>query len=1306
MTLLVIGCARVFAATTFYVSPSGSNIVPYADWTTAATNIQDAVNAASAGDTVLVTNGLYSSGGKVMAGDLVNRVALDKALTVQSVNGPWNTVIQGLGPIGTTAVRCAWLADGASLVGFTLRSGATRGSPQDAVTLQSGGGVWCSSSSNTIIANCIISSNAASVGGGAYQGTFHNCGFLTNAANSQGSAVYNAILNSCTIIGNLGALNAVSACKLTNCIAYFNSVPNYSGSTPSYCCTTPAGPGIGNITSDPQLLGDQLHLSSTSSCRGAGISRTYGTDIDGQQWASPPSIGCDQFAPEPVVRVQPNPFTAPQFVINSLVVGQPPFGYWWLKDGSTVDDGPYFSGSHTSSLTGSLLNPQQAGAYQLVASNSDGTTISAVVQIGIHYVNATNSTPLAPYTNWNTAATIIQDAIDAAAVGQAVVVTNGVYSSGGKVMSGDLTNRIAVDKALFVTSVNGPAVTVIQGARDPATNGPAAIRCAWLTNGAVLSGFRLQGGATRAATTSPDTQQYGGGVYGASTNALVVNCIIASNSAASSAGGAGSVTLSNCVVIGNMVGPARKTIVGLGGGVAVCNVYSSILEGNSCNGSLGFPAAGGGATFSTLVSCALKGNSTSVSEGGAAKGGTLINCTVTGNSSGGAFPTAVANAFVTNCIVVGNFPSNIFSSPAAYSCTSPLAAGVGNITADPQLLADGVHLAENSPCRSAGLWSVVSGLDIDGQLWTNPPSMGCDEWLPIPVMAVQSKAWVTGIPPSLNLGSQLVAGHEPFSFGWSKNGVPLDDGPHYAGTHTPKMTAGHFGPTDAGDYQVIVTNGFGAATASVEVIVHCVDPMGTAAAAPYSDWGTAAPMIQEAIDAANPGDFVLVTNGVYSSGGRVMEGDLTNRIALHQPVTVTSMNGPEATVIEGAWDPVSTNGPLAVRCAWLADGAVLNGFTLRKGATRTNWPISSFQSGGGAVGNNLTNCFILNSVITSNAANYWGGGCYNVTLDHCIVISNWSKQYGGGIAMGSLSNCFVSGNVAVSLHGGGAYYSHLVNSTVTGNSAAGAGGGIYIYRDVYVRNSIISSNSANVASAANWSYLFGPLNILYTCTTPLAPGAGNIAVDPQLLDGLHIAVTSPCRGVGDPSYTSGTDIDGEPWTNPPSMGCDEVWEANLTGPLSVTAKAAWPTVAAWGSLPLAGTITGKATRAAWDFGDGSSLTNGSYVNTSHIWTNEGDYVVTFTAYNTDLPSGVSTNLTVHVVPLVAPQLFVGGLNGTNFTLSFPGQPGVAYVVEQATNLASPVLWKTVTSVSSTGSVMQVTDTKATNAARYYRVRSQ
>jgi len=221
----------------------------------------------------------------------------------------------------------------------------------------------------------------------------------------------------------------------------------------------------------------------------------------------------------------------------------------------------------------------------------------------------------------------------------------------------------------------------------------------------------------------------------------------------------------------------------------------------------------------------------------------------------------------------------------------------------------------------------------------------------------------------------------------------------------------------------------------------------------------------------------------------------------------------------------------------------------------------------------------------------------------------------------------------------------------------------------------------------------------------LLAGTGNIAEDPQLTDGWHLSASSPCRGMGSASAATGTDLDGDPWANPPSMGCDEVNDATFVGPLSVSLTAAYLEVAAYGSLPLFGEITGRASRVAWSFSEGTSFTNLSAL-TCYTWTNPGDYLVTFTAYNSDNPSGVSTSLMVQVVPLVAPQLIASSWSSNNFTLSFPGQAGITYVVEQTTNLAPPVTWQTVQTLISTGSVVQVTDTKATNTMRFYRTRMQ
>jgi hypothetical protein len=130
-SLMVCGALACLStrATTLYVwqeSPSPAS--PFTNWTAAAHTIQDAVDAASAGDTVLVTNGVYAS------------VSVNKSVTLTSVDGPATTVVDGGG-----TNRCVWLGTNAFLKGFTLTNGSA----------DSGGGVWCEST-NAEVTGCTV----------------------------------------------------------------------------------------------------------------------------------------------------------------------------------------------------------------------------------------------------------------------------------------------------------------------------------------------------------------------------------------------------------------------------------------------------------------------------------------------------------------------------------------------------------------------------------------------------------------------------------------------------------------------------------------------------------------------------------------------------------------------------------------------------------------------------------------------------------------------------------------------------------------------------------------------------------------------------------------------------------------------------------------------------------------------------------------------------------------------------------------------------------------------------------------------
>src|SRR5262245_11120632 len=150
----------------------------------------------------------------------------------------------------------------------------------------------------------------------------------------------------------------------------------------------------------------------------------------------------------------------------------------------------------------------------------------------VRYVNVNSINPAPPYLTWATAAAVIQDAVDVAQPGDEIVVTNGVYQTGGRALYQGMTNRVAVTMPLTVRSVNGPEVTIISGYQVPGTtNGDGAIRCVYLTNGAALIGFTLTNGAVTRTDACSDRSlvepsSSGGGVWCESTNAFLLNCVL------------------------------------------------------------------------------------------------------------------------------------------------------------------------------------------------------------------------------------------------------------------------------------------------------------------------------------------------------------------------------------------------------------------------------------------------------------------------------------------------------------------------------------------------------------------------------------------------------------------------------------------------------------------------------------------------------------------------------------------------------------------------------------------------------------
>ena len=709
-------------------------------------------------------------------------------------------------------------------------------------------------------------------------------------------------------------------------------------------------------------------------------------------------------------------------------------------------DGTNLLNAVSDTFDGTLVN--MTGSNCWMVSDAPVTGSGHFVDSPVHYVSTTGAA-VWPYTSWADAATNIQDAVAAASSNDTVLVTNGVYDTGGRSEGyySLLTNRVCITNAIVLLSVNGPEHTFIIGAADPSsTNGPAAIRCLWgSAANAVVSGFTLANGHTDTDFGNLNDSM-GGGVAGRIT---LSNCIISSCSAMVG-GGAALVdsSITDCLIEGNHA-------LNMSGGAHLTTGTTAdrcIIRGNSCDA-----ACGGVSLDEETILC----NSLIVENSADSYAGVMLdneswmrNCTISGNTAdskvGGVAQLGFGGLY--NSIVFGNTPSS-----------NENLQSYGGTTNDPLFVAGTYRLQTSSPCINAGNNAYVDGLldlagiarviggtvDIGAYEYTTPavititPTANVGNISSLDISGTASE-WVAGTliwTNSANGGSGSLAA----SASWQIEDVPLAVGDNPI-TVSGTNSAGMFASDSITIARIIEHTG--------DSTVHYVSPTG-ANVWPYTNWTTAASSIQDAVYAAAENDTVRVADGTYLP---------VDEIVIERGLRVESVNGPANTVV---------NGQGMHRCFNLNEdklACTLSGFTVTNGAA-SGWgggihcsdttPVitnsiitgcSSDSYGGGVLYGTLTHC-----TISDNSAVESGGGVFLSTLTHCTILSNLAEQ-GGGMASTSADHCTISGNSANS--GGGCYRAGTISHCTFSGNTAYQGGGIYLY-DGTIYSCTFSSNTAD-----------------------------------------------------------------------------------------------------------------------------------------------------------------------------------------------------------------------------------------------------
>lgn len=492
---------------------------------TAKRTIQAAVEAAFSGDTIHVTNGVYSA---ISTGN--------KKLLIQSCMGADSTIINGGASNCCATLGFSNLHRSTEISGFTLTNGRLGGAVMFGVANRcriTGNGTYDSEAAiRSRLSNSIIYGNAGTVCGGEQ-------------------------IN-CTIWNN-----SLDHVKLRNCIldlvGYYDSFDSYL--LAEYCCFgryVPSSWNNSNIIADPMLVdptGGDFRIRSGSLCANSGNNAWASSDTD--------------YAGNPRIQENAVDMGALEGSADVVILMVSARGHGSVVPSGRVVAAPGSNLTFTATATGIGFSHFTTNGYWATSALEltlpdvrRDMTMLAVFSPETIYVDAARPDDLGDGWSWGSAKKTTQAATIWAKEDDTIIVTNGVYQP-----------FTTFNYPIEIKSVNGAAATVVDGGNTS--------RCATLDSNCTVTsltfrnGLSYEGGGVFQGTLNGcillNNRSTGNG--GGASISLLNKCVLTGNTAGFAGGGAYGSTLNNCLITGNN---AQR-----GGGAALSHLLNCTVIDNA-----------------------------------------------------------------------------------------------------------------------------------------------------------------------------------------------------------------------------------------------------------------------------------------------------------------------------------------------------------------------------------------------------------------------------------------------------------------------------------------------------------------------------------------------------------------------------------------------------------------------------------------------------------------------------------------------------------------------------------------------------